>query len=192
MPNLAGVLLAKAERAEDIKSVHQLTGLPVIALIESAVGLYQIDSMAKAVGLTAFSYGFLDLCNDLQVQVGTPSADLIANQIRYQFIVVSKVHKLAPPIDTIYPDFNDEVGLRARVQLWSQMGMSGMLCIHPKQVASVQQALQPTDKALEFAKRVIEEYERSGQAVFEIDGEMVDAPVIERCRQLLSQWQMKE
>ena len=192
MPNLAGVLLAKAERAEDIESVHQLTGLPVIALIESAIGLYQIDSMAKAAGLAAFSYGFLDLCNDLRVQVGTPSADLIANQIRYQFIVVSKVHKLAPPIDTIYPDFNDEVGLRARVQLWSQMGMSGMLCIHPKQVASVQQALQPTDKALEFAKRVIEEYERSGQAVFKIDGEMVDAPVIERCRQLLSQWQMKE
>ncbi|SJN19706.1 CoA ester lyase [Psychrobacter sp. JB385] len=192
MPNLAGVLLAKAERAEDIESVYQLTGLPVIALIESAVGLYQIDSMAKAVGLVAFSYGFLDLYNDLQVQVGTPSADLIANQIRYQFIVVSKVHKLAPPIDTIYPDFNNEVGLRARVQLWSQMGMSGMLCIHPKQVASVQQALQPTDKALEFAKRVIEEYERSGQAVFEIDGEMVDAPVIERCRQLLNQWQIKE
>lgn len=192
MPNLAGVLLAKAERAEDIESIHQLTGLPVIALIESAIGLYQIDSMAKAAGLAAFSYGFLDLCNDLRVQVGTPSADLIVNQIRYQFIVVSKVHKLAPPIDTIYPDFHDEAGLRARVQLWSQMGMSGMLCIHPKQVASVQQALQPTTKALEFAKRVIEEYERSGQAVFEIDGEMVDAPVIERCRQLLSQWQMKE
>ena len=131
MPKLAGVLLAKAEQAGDIEHVYQVTGLPVIALIESATGLYQIDSMAKAVGLAAFSYGFLDLCNDLRVQVGTPSADLIANQIRYQFIVVSKVHKLAPPIDTIYPDFNDEVGLRTRVQLWSQMGMSGMLCIHP-------------------------------------------------------------
>ncbi|MGO2506667.1 MAG: HpcH/HpaI aldolase/citrate lyase family protein [Psychrobacter alimentarius] len=187
MPKLAGVLLAKAEQAGDIEHVYQFTGLPVIALIESATGLYQIDSMAKATGLAAFSYGFLDLCNDLRVQVGTPSADLIANQIRYQFIVVSKVHKLAPPIDTIYPDFNDEAGLRTRVQLWSQMGMSGMLCIHPKQVAIVQQALQPTDKALEFAKRVIEEYERSGQAVFKIEGEMVDAPVIERCRQLLAQ-----
>ncbi|WP_201509691.1 HpcH/HpaI aldolase/citrate lyase family protein [Psychrobacter alimentarius] len=191
MPNLAGVLLAKAERAEDIESVYQLTGLPVIALIESAVGLYQIDSMAKTVGLVAFSYGFLDLCNDLHVQVGTPSAEIVANQIRYQLVLTSKVHQLSPPIDTIYPDFKDGVGLSNRVNLWSQMGMAGMLCIHPKQVASVQQALQPTTKALEFAKRVIEEYERSGQAVFEIDGEMVDAPVIERCRQLLSQWQMK-
>jgi len=186
MPNLAGLLLAKIEQAEDINNVHQLTNLPVIALIESAMGLYQIDSMAKAVGLAAFSYGFLDLCNDLQVQVGTPAADIIANQIRYQLILTSKVHQLSPPIDTIYPDFNDKVGLSARVQLWSQMGMSGMLCIHPKQVAAVQQALQPTDEALLFAQRVIEEYDRSGQAVFKIDGEMVDAPVIERCRQLLA------
>jgi citrate lyase subunit beta/citryl-CoA lyase/(S)-citramalyl-CoA lyase len=185
MPNLAGVLLAKAERAEDIDSVHQLTGLPVIALIESAIGLYQIDSMAKAVGLVAFSYGFLDLCNDLQVQVGTPSAEIVANQIRYQLILTSKVHQLSPPIDTIYPDFKDESGLSNRVNLWSQMGMAGMLCIHPKQVATVQQHLQPTDRELAFATRVIEEYEKSGQAVFKIDGEMVDAPVIERSRQLL-------
>lgn len=186
LPNLAGVLLAKAEQASDIESVHQLTSLPVIALIESAVGLYQIDSMAKVVGLAAFSYGFLDLCNDLQVQVGTPAADIIANQIRYQFILTSKVHQLSPPIDTIYPDFNDEVGLTDRAQLWSQMGMSGMLCIHPKQVATIQRALQPSDSEMLFAQRVVEEYERSGQAVFKIDGEMVDAPVIERSRQLLA------
>ncbi len=141
--------------------------------------------MAKAVGLAAFSYGFLDLCNDLHVQIGTPSAEIVANQIRYQLILTSKVHQLSPPIDTIYPDFNDDKGLRTRVQLWSQMGLSGMLCIHPKQVQIVHQALQPTDSELEFAKRVVEEYERSGQAVFKIDGEMVDAPVITRSRQIL-------
>ncbi|WP_227678353.1 HpcH/HpaI aldolase/citrate lyase family protein [Psychrobacter vallis] len=187
MPKLAGVLLAKAEQAADIEFVHQRTGLPVIALVENAIGLYQIDNMAKATGLVAFSYGFLDLCNDIHVQVGTPAADIIANQIRYQLILTSKVHQLSAPIDTVYPDFNDETGLRARVQLWSQMGMSGMLCIHPKQVATVQQSLQPTDQELSFAQRVIEEYERSGRAVFKIEGEMVDAPVIARARQLLKQ-----
>jgi len=185
MPNLSGVILAKAEQASDIEQAYQGTGLPVVVLIESAVGLYNIDAMANVSGLVGFSYGFLDLCNDLRVQVGTPAADITANQIRYQLVLTSKVHELAAPIDTVYPDFNDEIGLSARVSLWSQMGMSGMLCIHPKQVAVVQQALKPTDKALSFAKRVVEEYERSGQAVFEIDGQMVDAPVIERSLQLL-------
>ena len=186
MPNLAGVLLAKAEQASDIENAHNMTGLPVIALIETALGLYQIDSMAKSAGLLAFSYGFLDLCNDLQVHVGTAAADVIANQIRYQLLLTSKVHQLLAPIDAVYTDFNDGKGLGQRVQLWSQMGMSGMLCIHPKQVATVKQSLQPTDADIEFARHVIEEYERSGQAVFKIAGQMVDAPVIERCRQLLS------
>ena len=186
LPKLAGVLLAKAEQAADIEKFYQQTGLPVIALIENAIGLYRIDEMAKASGLLAFSYGFLDLCNDLQVQVGTASADIIANQIRYQLILTSKVHQLLAPIDSVYADFNDSKGLHKRVQLWSQMGMSGMLCIHPKQVDIVKQALQPTDSELEFAQRVIEEYERSGQAVFKIEGNMVDAPVIERSYQLLS------
>ena len=185
MPKLAGVILAKAEQVSDIEQAYQGSGLPIIALIESAVGLYHIDAMANVSGLVGFSYGFLDLCNDLRVQVGTPAADITANQVRYQLVLTSKVHELAAPIDTVYPDFNDEVGLNARVQLWSQMGMLGMLCIHPKQVAVVQHALKPTESELSFAKRVVEEYERSGQAVFEIDGQMVDAPVIERCRQLL-------
>lgn len=191
LPNLAGVLLAKAEQVTDIEQFYERTGLPVVALVESAIGLHQVDVMAKATGLVAFSYGFLDLCNDLGVQVGTPAADIIANQIRYQLILTSKVNQLIPPIDTVYPDFNDSEGLIARVQLWSQMGMSGMLCIHPKQVATVKNALQPTDAEIEFAQRVVEEYERSGQAVFKVDGEMVDAPVIQRCQRLLSRTAVK-
>ena len=186
LPRLAGVVLAKAEQAADIEKVYQETRLPVIAVIENAIGLYRANEMAKASGLLAFSYGFLDLCNDLQVQVGTASADIIANQIRYQLILTSKVHQLLAPIDSVYADFNDSKGLHKRVHLWSQMGMSGMLCIHPKQVDIVKQALRPTASEIEFAQRVIEEYERSGQAVFKVEGNMVDAPVIERSYQLLA------
>ena len=188
LPNLAGIVLAKAEQAVDIEYVHHYTNLPVIALIETALGLSQVDSMAGASGLLAFSYGFLDLCNDLNVQVSTPAADNIANQVRYQLLLSSKVQGLLAPIDTIYPDFKDSKGLYDRVILWSQMGLSGMLCIHPKQVAVIQQSLQPSAAELDFAKRVVVEYERSHEAVFEVDGNMVDAPVIERCRQLLAKW----
>lgn len=186
LPKLAGVILSKAEQAADIESLYQATGLPVIALIETALGLSQLQAMAKATGLVAFSYGFLDLCHDLGVQVETPAADIVANQIRYQLVVTSKAQQLSAPIDSVYPNFNDEKGLFERVKLWSQMGLSGMLCIHPKQVATVRQALKPTAAALDFAKRVLAEYEHSGQAVFQIDAQMIDAPVIERCRLLVA------
>ena len=185
LQNIEGIILAKAEHQADIEKAHSATDLPIIALVESALGLYQLDSMAKATGLAVFSYGFLDLCNDLGVQVGTSAADIVASQIRYKLILISKVHQLAAPIDTIYPDFNDSEGLTLRVKLWSQMGLSGMLCIHPKQVAVVTEALKPTNSEIEFAKQVIAEYERSGEAVFKIEGEMVDAPVIQRCYRVL-------
>ena len=185
LQNIEGIILAKAEHQSDIEKAHSATDLPIIALVESALGLYQLDSMAKASCLAAFSYGFLDLCNDLGVQVGTTAADIIANQIRYQLILISKVHKLAAPIDTIYTDFNDSKGLAQRAMLWSQMGLSGMLCIHPKQVAVVAEALKPTNSEIEFAKQVIAEYECSGEAVFKVEGEMVDAPVIKRCYRVL-------
>lgn len=186
LPNLAGIILPKAEQAADIEHIHNLSGLPVIALVESAVGLHQLDAMAYASGLLAFSYGFLDFCNDLHVQVGTAAADIIANQIRYQLLITSKIYQLPAPIDTVYPEFNNSVGLSQRVQLWSQMGMSGMLCIHPKQVATVKAVLQPSNDEIDFARRVVVEYERTGQAVFKIDGNMVDTPVIQRCLQLLA------
>lgn len=185
LPNLAGIVLAKAELATTIEYIYQTTGQQVVALVESALGLSQVDSMAKARGLYAFSYGFLDLCQDLGVQVGTSAADIIANQIRYQLMITSKVHQVVPPIDTIYPEFQNADGLKNRVQLWSQMGMSGMLCIHPNQVAVIQKTLVPTDSELAFARRVIDAYEQSGEAIFQVDGRMVDAPVIARCHQLL-------
>ena len=187
LPNLAGIILAKAEQRIDVEQAHSATGLPIIALIESALGLYQIDNLAKATGLASFSYGFLDLCNDLGVQVNTPAADIVANQLRYQLILTSKVHQLAAPIDTVYPDFNDNEGLSQRVRLWSQMGMSGMLCIHPKQIEVVHKTLQPTESEIDFATQVIAEYERSGEAVFKVAGQMIDAPVIQRCYELLGQ-----
>ena len=187
LPHLAGILLAKAEQRIDIEQAHRATWLPIIALIESALGLYQIDNLAQATGLASFSYGFLDLCNDLGVQVNTPAADIVANQLRYQLILTSKVHQLAAPIDTIYPDFNDNEGLSQRVRLWSQMGMSGMLCIHPKQIEVVHKALQPIESEIDFATQVIAEYERSGEAVFKVAGQMIDAPVIQRCYELLGQ-----
>lgn len=186
LPSLAGVVLAKAQSKADIDSCYNGAGLPVIAQIESAKGLYQLDHLCQAEGLVAFSYGILDICHDLNVQVGTPAADIIANQIRYQLLVASKVYDLWPPIDSIYPDFNDNAGLQKRVETWSALGMSGMLCIHPNQIDIVNQACEPTEAQINFAKKVVAEHERSGQAVFQVDGMMVDAPVIERCRQLLA------
>jgi citrate lyase beta subunit len=58
------------------------------------------------------------------------------------------------------------------------------LCIHPRQVAGVRAALQPTQAELEWAQRVIAAAEQHEGAV-QLDGRMVDRPVFLRAKAIV-------
>jgi len=68
------------------------------------------------------------------------------------------------------------------------LGFSGMLCIHPNQVAIVNELARPTVEQLAFAKKVADHYAATGLAAFAIDGQMVDTPVIVQAQKLLQQY----
>lgn len=184
---IVGVLLPKAERMDDVEAVAKTTNKPIIALIESPRGLINLPQIAQAQGLSRLSFGALDLAHALGVTPDTPGGDFIMHQIRYQLLLHTQVNDLAAPIDTVYPDFNDEVGLNHRVELWQQMGFAGMLCIHPRQIAPVHAHLQPDPALLAWASAVVIAAVERGQVAFQLDGEMIDAPVIARARRLLAQ-----
>lgn len=56
------------------------------------------------------------------------------------------------------------------------MGFGGKLCIHPDQIAPVDEAFRPTPAQADWARRVLAEAD-AGQVLFTLDGKMVDAPV---------------
>lgn len=56
-----------------------------------------------------------------------------------------------------------------------QMGYTGKQAIHPNQIEPIYKAFYPSEKELNFAKRIISEYEehsRQGKGAFSIDGKM--------------------
>ena len=189
--HIIGIVLPKVESPLDIERVRHALGKPIIALIETPVGIANIADIAKAQGLMALSYGFLDICEKLGVIADSEAGQMLANQIRYQLLLNSKINDLTPPIECVYPPFNNNEGLEKRVKFWQDLGFSGMLCIHPNQVAIVNQLANPTAKQLEFAQKVVDHYNVTGLAAFAIDGEMVDTPVIVQAQQLLKQYQAK-
>ncbi|MNL78464.1 Citrate lyase subunit beta-like protein [compost metagenome] len=65
------------------------------------------------------------------------------------------------------------------------MGFGGALCIHPSQVAIIHQALKPGLEELHWAQRIMDAAS-SGEGVFVLDGQMVDAPVIGRAQAILA------
>jgi citrate lyase subunit beta/citryl-CoA lyase len=71
--------------------------------------------------------------------------------------------------------------LRAR-----EFGFGGKLCIHPRQVSSVNAAFSPRPEQLAWARRIVEASDAAGGAAVAVDGKMVDAPVLSRARRLLS------
>ncbi len=185
--NIDGIVLPKAESAEAISRLAQTTGKPIIAIIETPIGLIQLANIAAASGLYRLSYGALDLAQALGATPNTPGCEQLMHQVRFQLLLHSKVNHLAAPIDTVYPNFQDAMGLTLRIQTWQQMGFAGMLCIHPQQVLIVHEQLSPSPELIAWAQAVVAEAERSGRLAFQLQGEMIDAPVIARAKTLLAQ-----
>lgn len=180
---VTGVLLPKVESAAQVADAAAC-GKPVWPIIESARGLAVLAEIAAAAGVERLSFGSLDLGLDLGLASGTPGAERILDQARYALLLQSRLAQLAPPLDSVFPDIKNLHGLAQFVTDARDMGFGGMLCIHPSQVAVVHETLMPSADELAWAQRVLAAG-ASGDGVFVVDGQMVDAPVLGRARRLL-------
>lgn len=86
------------------------------------------------------------------------------------------------------PD-DDEDALRRQALRAKALGYRAKACIHPGQLAAVNEIFSPSDDEVAAARRVVAAYDEAaadGRGAVGVDGEMVDAPVVERARRLLS------
>ncbi len=72
-----------------------------------------------------------------------------------------------------------------------RFGFGVKLCIHPRQVAGVHEALAPTVSELDWARRVIVADEAAAGAAVQLDGRMVGLPVVLQARRALAQAAIK-
>ncbi|HWD32715.1 MAG TPA: CoA ester lyase [Pseudomonas sp.] len=179
-----GVVLPKAETVAQIRRVAAI-GKPLWPIIESAQGVLSIEQIAACAGVQRLTLGALDLALDLGLNPDSSGAQNLFDQARFALLLHSRIQGLAPPLDGIYPAFEDDVGLTQVMQRARDMGMGGAYCIHPRQVPVMHAALAPSAAEKAWAQRVIEAA-GCGEAAFKVDGQMIDAPVITRARRLLA------
>ena len=183
---VAGVLLPKVESAAHVAAVHA-TGKPVLPIIESAKGLLALAAIAQAPGVERLSFGGLDLALDLNLNTGTHAAQLFLDQARMSVQLHSRGADLLPPLDGVHPAIGDPEGLHRVIRHAYDMGYGGALCIHPKQVPVIHAALAPSAEDVAWAKGVVDASAAAGGAgAFQLDGQMVDAPVLLRAQRLLA------
>ncbi|CAH0280209.1 CoA ester lyase [Pseudomonas carnis] len=182
--NVAGVLLPKVESAAQV-AVVAATGKAIWPIIESARGLLALAQIAQAPQVERLSFGGLDLALDLNLSSQSRAAELALDQARLALIVHSRAAGLAAPLDGVHPAIDDPESLHRSIRHAYEMGFAGALCIHPKQVAVIHAALAPSAQELAWARRVVEAGAH-GAGAYQIDGQMVDAPVLLRAQRLLT------
>ncbi|SDG26923.1 HpcH/HpaI aldolase/citrate lyase family protein [Phytopseudomonas seleniipraecipitans] len=179
-----GVLLPKVESAAQSERAA-VTGKPVWPIIESARGLLMLSAIAQVKGIERLSFGALDLALDLNLNMDSPAAQIILDQARYNVLVNSVGCGLEPPLDSVYPAISNTDGLFRATQHARDMGFGGALCIHPAQVDTIHRALAPDEQTLDWARRVVAA-DSGGAGAYQVDGQMVDAPVLLRAQRLLA------
>ena len=107
--------------------------------------------------------------------------------VRTQIVLESCFAGLQSPIDGVSVNFNDGALMRTDALRSRQLGFGGKLCIHPKQVAIVNEAYQPTAEQVNWAKQVIAAFDKSAGGATTVDGKMIDKPVVEQARQYLAE-----
>jgi len=203
-PGLAGIIVPKVERPDDLVLVNRLIdecavgvgmnpqAIDMMATIETAAGLHRVDDIAAVGGhLTRLSFGSGDFALDLGLDWpdddGIPDTILIAKS---QLVLASRVAGLEQPHDGAYSQYHDLNGLAAEARQSRRLGFSGKHVIHPSQIPVVKQIFEPSPKQIERAKRILSVFkvaESSGSAAVGVDGGLVDYAIVARARLLLQE-----
>ncbi|AEH87252.1 HpcH/HpaI aldolase/citrate lyase family protein [Mesorhizobium opportunistum] len=175
------VMLPKVERPEDIANMarHMARSVSVIALVESAVGLANLPDILATSGVVAVAFGSVDFSLDL----GCAHDRLTLLAARNEIVWRSRAAGRAAPIDGVTTDLSSPEITEVDARHAMKMGFGGKMAIHPRQIEPIRIAFRPSDNEIIWARDIVGAAS-SGEAV-QVNGEMVDRPVIERARRIL-------
>ena len=197
-PDVDGIAITKADSASHVKLLDQLVtdlegkrGMRAghtkfIVMIETADAFTRIDEIPRASArVVAMSIGGEDLALDL----GAEPDDDVLLQPKQRMIIAARAAGVMPLgfIGTL-ADFSDLERFRLMVRRARRFGFDGAGCIHPAQVRIVNEEYTPREEELAYARKVIAldaEARAQGRGSFQIDGRMIDVPVVVRAERLL-------
>lgn len=182
---LLGVVLPKSETQNQVETVVAAlpAGSAIIALIETAVGIENSNSIATSKGIARLAFGAVDFGSD----TGS-THESVFDYARAKIVVASRAAELAAPLDSPCLTLDDESVISNETGRAKDFGFAGKLCIHPAQVEVVKRCFQPTAAEIEWAKLVV----NAPSGATSLGGQMIDKPIVERAKSLLDRVQEAE
>jgi citrate lyase subunit beta/citryl-CoA lyase len=152
---LAGVMLAKTESADDVAATAARlpAGTPLVALIESALGIEAALDIARSPGCARIAFGVGDFRRD----TGMSADPTVLAYARARLVIASRAAGLPAPIDG--PTLRDQTRHLAReTAVAKAAGMTARLCLDYEHAETINSLLSPSaldiDEALATLARL--------------------------------------
>lgn len=181
--DVESVMLPKAENQEPFLALRGVTQAPILALVETALGVHQALDVARSPGVQRIAFGSVDF----QLDIGCNSSNEALLYARSQIVIASRVARIEGPIDGVSVDIDDQEAINHEAEYGKALGFVGKMCIHPRQVPVVNQIFSPSEREIVWATEVIQAFERSNEGVVQVRGEMIDLPVVLKARKIIAQ-----
>lgn len=195
---LDGIVLPKMETADQLTQVdHFLSSfesanalsagkIRLFALIETAAGILNVKEISQCSRrLDGLLFGAEDLAADLGATRTKTGWEIFHG--RSAVITAAAAFRLAA-IDTVFLDYNDLEGLEDEANYAKQLGFTGKMAIHPRQVEVINRVFSPSAVEIGGAERLVASYQSqiaAGSGAFTLDGHMVDRPMVKSAERLL-------
>ena len=154
---------------------------PFFTIIESAIGMVNVDDIFACDRVKLGMYGAIDYAGDVDCDLAWEThlygrCKLVAAAGAYDVLL----------FDVPHVDVRNLDDCEASTRKAKALGIHARSAIHPAQVARIHAALAPSSDEVAYAERVLEAYEAANGNVVLMDGKFVEAPVVKRAERILA------
>ena len=182
-----GLMLPKISSPEEIRILRDVLStkhseLKFHPLIETTEGLkwaYEIAKSSHKIG--SLLLGGFDMSANLRVEPGW-KALLYARQK----LVLAAANAKVDLLDMPFFGLDDPDGLKEESRNAAEIGFTGKCAIHPKQIEIINEVFSPSAEEIARTKDLISKYEAQDKAFVEIDGVLMEKPIVERLYRTLA------
>lgn len=161
-PGLCGVMLAKTESGDQVEETFARLGdsVPVLALVESALGIEEATHIARADGAFRLAFGSGDYRRD----TGTSADNMAMAYPRSRLVVASRIGGLPGPIDGPTVGSSHPI-LREQSAVTVALGLTGKLCLDREQAPVINEVISPTRSDVAWARDFLADFESRGRVI---------------------------
>jgi citrate lyase subunit beta / citryl-CoA lyase len=202
-----GVVLPKVESAADLHAIDWLMAnlererglsegsIDLMPIIETASGVARVERILQANRLRPYegawrvrriAFGAGDYGHDVGLTPTLEEEEFA--HARARLVLASRAAGLENPVDSPWFHLKETQAFARALERSRRGGFQGRLCIHPEQVAPVNAAYTPSQDEVARAERIVaafDQAEAQGAAAIQVDGQMVDYPIVQRARAVL-------